>query len=58
MNRGLKFCGERGWNDVEGELSHIPNRAVFEPLDASELTWEVKREALEYSLFLEQKKEQ
>ena len=56
MNRGLLLWGKKGWNAVKGKLSHIHNRAVFEPLDSSELMWEERRQVLESHFFLEQKK--
>ena len=57
LNKGLKLWGEKGWNAVEAELSQIHNRAVFEPLDFTKLTWEGKKQALESHLFLEKKKD-
>ena len=42
---------------MEGELSQIHDRAVFEPLDFAKLTWEEMKQALESHLFLEKKKD-
>jgi hypothetical protein len=56
MNKGLKMYGNRGKEAVKSELEQIVYRKVFKPVPAEQLTREQKRRALQYLMFLKQKR--
>jgi hypothetical protein len=56
MKRGLKMFGERGETAVEAELQQLHDRKVMMPVDAETLSVEDKRKALEYLMFLKEKR--
>ena len=56
MKQGLKLFGTDGTSAVLAELSQIHNLKVVDPKNASDLTREQKKAALEYLMFLKKKR--
>ena len=56
IKQGLKKFGQRGTDAVQVELEQIDVRDVMDPKDASTLSKEQKRAALNYLMFLKKKR--
>jgi Reverse transcriptase (RNA-dependent DNA polymerase) len=56
MKRGLKLFGEDGVSAVGAEIKQLHDRAVMKPATATELTFEQRKEALAYLMFLKRKR--
>jgi hypothetical protein len=56
MKKGLKLYGNKGEAAVEEELQQLHNRKVMEPVAADSLTYAEKKKALEYLMFLKEKR--
>ncbi|MGL4350555.1 MAG: reverse transcriptase domain-containing protein, partial [Plesiomonas shigelloides] len=57
MKKGIKLFGEKGTAAVETELQQLHDRKVMEPVDGKKLSWEEKRKALPYLMFLKDKRD-
>ena len=58
MKKGIKLFGDAGINAVLKELQqlHLHDRKVLEPVNAKEMTNEEQQGALQYLMFLKQKR--
>jgi hypothetical protein len=56
MKKGLKMYGDRGEAAVEEELQQLHDQKVMEPVAADSLTYAEKKKALEYLMFLKEKR--
>ena len=56
VRKGLKLFGERGVDAVIKELTQLHDRGVLEPKDADQLTEEEREAALQYLMFLKEKR--
>ena len=56
MKRGLKLFGDDGVSAVSTEIKQLHDRAVMKPTIAKELTFEQRKEALAYLMFLKRKR--
>ena len=56
MKKGIKMFGEPGVDAVLKELQQLHDRKVLEPKGASEMTNDDKKAALQYLMFLKQKR--
>jgi Reverse transcriptase (RNA-dependent DNA polymerase) len=56
MKRGLKMFGDKGREAVEAELHQLHDRKVMEPVHAESLSPEEKKKALQYLMFLKEKR--
>ena len=56
MKKGIKVFGEAGVDAVLKELQQLHDRKVLEPKDAAKLSAEDKKAALQYLMFLKQKR--
>ena len=56
MKKGLKLYGDRGEAAIEEELQQLHDRKVMEPVAADSLTYAEKKKALEYLMFLKEKR--
>jgi hypothetical protein len=52
MKKGIKLFGDAGIEAVLKELKQLHDRKVLEPTDATEMTKEAKKAALQYLMFL------
>jgi len=58
LKAGIKQFGEKGKEAAYQEMKQIHDRKVFEPIDASKLSVQEKRKALESLLFLVEKNDE
>ena len=56
MKKGLKLYGDRGEDAVQQELQQLHDRRVMMPVEADSLSYADKKKALEYLMFLKEKK--
>lgn len=56
MKKGIKLFGEKGVEAVRVELEQLHERQVMKPVDAKTLTHAEKRGALDYLMFLKEKR--
>jgi Reverse transcriptase (RNA-dependent DNA polymerase) len=56
MKRGLKMFGDKGREAVETELHQLHDREVMTPVEADSLSQEEKKRALQYLMFLKEKR--
>jgi hypothetical protein len=56
MKKGIKLFGQAGVDAVQAELSQLHDRSVLEPKDATLLSRQEKKAALEYLMFLKKKR--
>jgi hypothetical protein len=56
LKRGLETFGKTGVEAVRKELQQLHDRDVLCPVKANEITYEEKRHALPYLMFLKQKR--
>ena len=56
MKRGIKLFGDAGVDAVLKELKQLHDRKVLEPKDAKQMSEEDKKAALQYLMFLKQKR--
>jgi Reverse transcriptase (RNA-dependent DNA polymerase) len=56
MKKGLKLYGDRGEAAVEEKLQQLHDQKVMEPVAADSLTYAEKKKALEYLMFLKEKR--
>ena len=56
MKRGIKLFGQAGIDAVMSELNQLHERKVMRPKDSSKLSRDEKRAALQYLMFLKQKR--
>ena len=56
MKKGIKLFGDAGIDAVLKELQQLHDRKVLEPVNAKEMTNEEKQGALQYLMFLKQKR--
>jgi hypothetical protein len=56
MKKGLKTFGDAGVEAVLKELQQLHDRKVMEPKDTSTMSLDEKRAALQYLMFLKQKR--
>ena len=56
VKKGLQIFGEAGVDAVLKELKQLHDREVIEPVDATKLTMEDKKNALAYLMFLKEKR--
>ena len=56
MKKGIKIFGEAGIEAVQQELKQLHDRKVLEPRSATELSASEKKAALQYLMFLKQKR--
>ena len=56
MKKGIKIFGEAGVDAVLQELKQLHDRKVLEPRSASDLSASEKKDALQYLMFLKQKR--
>ena len=56
LNKGLKEFGDRAKEATMKEITQIHDIDMYRPLDASTLTWEQRKRALSYLLFLVEKR--
>ena len=57
MKKGIKLFGDAGIDAVLKELQQLHDRKVLEPVNAKEMTNEEKQGALQYLMFLKQKRD-
>ena len=57
LKKGIKLFGDKAEAATATELRAIHDMGTYEPLDASKLTREDKRDALESLLFITEKKD-
>ena len=56
MKKGIKLFGQAGIDAVLAELNQLHERKVLKPKDSSKLSREEKKAALQYLMFLKQKR--
>jgi hypothetical protein len=56
LKKGLKYFGKKGADAVVSEMRQLDYRNVITPVDGKELTREQKRRALNYLMYLKQKR--
>jgi hypothetical protein len=56
LKKGLKYFGERGADAVVAELQQLDYRDVIKPVARKDLTHEQKKRALNYLMYLKQKR--
>ena len=56
VSKGLKIFGQKGVDVVLKELNQLHERMVMEPVDRANLSRAEKRAALQYLMFLKQKR--
>jgi Reverse transcriptase (RNA-dependent DNA polymerase) len=57
MKAGIRLFGEKGEAAVQSELSQLLERKVMEPMQVATLTYQEKKRALPYLMFLKEKRD-
>ena len=57
VRAGLKRFGDRGEKDVRNELDQLHNMHMYDPVDPNKLTKKQRMDALNYIMFLIEKRD-